>query len=491
MGTDRTTKRPRKRPDTDGAPLYAALAQTLATAIADGHLPAGSRMPSLRVLARQHGLSLNTVLAAYRDLESRGLIAAHERSGYRVCSVIASPDHPLSKRAQRPTGKAQVDLMTQLLAAQAQPGMFDLAFAAPRGRRFYPTARLARHTAAVLRRTHDVPGRYALPPGSPRLRAGIARRAAQMGMRLAAESIVLTHGAVEALQLALRATTRAGDTVGIEAPSYFNLYPLLDSLQLRALEIPTHPRDGLDVDVAESLLQAGRLQALVVMPTVHNPLGCTMPVAHKRRLAALAARHRVAVIEDLVYAELQFQEPLSPAVKAFDDAGWVIACSGYSKTLAPDYRLGWVEGGRFTDAIARLKFTNSASQSLLLCEALAGLMDDGLDRHMRLLRRIYQQQVERVRHLVATHFPPGTRATQPAGGFLLWLELPHRCDAGHLFQDALAEGIVVMPGQVYSQGARYRHCLRLSCALEIDAHYESAIARLGQLAHSQLELPER
>lgn len=124
-------------------------------------------------------------------------------------------------------------------------------------------------------------------------------------MNLAAEDILLTHGAMEALHLALRAVTRPGDSVGIEAPSYFNLYPLLASFGLKAIEIPTHPRQGLDLDTVESLLTDKRIAALVAMPTVHNPLGFTMPLAAKKRLAKLVNAHRIPLIEDALYAELQ------------------------------------------------------------------------------------------------------------------------------------------------------------------------------------------
>jgi len=224
------------------------------------------------------------------------------------------------------------------------------------------------------------------------------------------------------------------------------------------------------------------LAALVVMPTVHNPLGCTMPVAAKQRLAALAAARRLPVIEDIVYAELQHTEPLQPLLKAFDREGWVMVCAGFSKTLAPDYRIGWLEGGRFSERIALLKFHSSGAESRLLGDAVAAFLEAGsYEHHLRRMRRLYREQTGRVRQLVAQHFPPGTRATEPTGGFLLWLELPG-VDTRQLFEQALAEDIVFMPGQVYSRGARYRHCLRLSCCQMLDDRYVAGIARIGALA---------
>lgn len=463
-------------------PLYESLAFEIEQAVLSGRLPPGASLPSLRECAAQRTLSLNTVMAAYRVLEDRGLIEARPQSGFYVRGMLPEPRQSLRVAPAEAIVKGQEDLMAQVLEAQRQAGHIDLAFAGPRGKRFYPGERLARISASLLRHRANLVSTYALPPGSPLLREQIAKRAVRLGMELDAEQIVLTHGAVEALQLALRAVTRPGDQVAVEAPSYFNLYPLLTSLGLKALELPTHPRTGLDLDAVEKVFTNRQVAALVTMPTVHNPLGCTMPVASKERLARLAAAAEVPVIEDAIYAELQFQSPLQPTVKAFDREGWVMVCSGFSKTLAPDYRIGWMEGGRFGEAVRRLKFTSSASESMLLSEALGVFLESGgYEHHLKVLRRLYQAQVCTVRSHVARHFPYGTRATQPEGGFLLWVEAPTGVDSLALFKAALAERIVIMPGQVYSSGARYRNCFRLSCCQELDDRFLGALKKLGQL----------
>ncbi|HBS62055.1 MULTISPECIES: PLP-dependent aminotransferase family protein [Stenotrophomonas] len=467
------------------ANLYQSLADEMADAIHSGRLPAGARLPSLRGLAAQRRLSLNTVIAAYRQLEDAGLVMPRPKAGFVVSPRLPEPTRSLRQAPSLATAPAQQVMMARVLAAQQQPGVVDLAFAGPRGKRFYPGAKLARSTAQVLRRSAGMVETYARPNAATRLLEQIVRRGPRLGLHTSVERLVLTHGAMEALQLALRAVTRPGDAVGIEAPSYFNLYPLLGSLGLKAIELPTDPRHGLDVDAVEAQLQHRALAAIVAMPSVHNPLGCTMPVAAKQRLAALVNQFRIPLIEDAVYAELQYQEPLAPLLKSFDDEGWVMVCSSFSKTLAPDYRIGWLDGGRFAADIQLLKFQSTGAESRLLGEAVAAFLEAGsYEHHLRGLRRLYSEQVGRVRSLIAQHFPPGTRATQPTGGFLLWVELPVDIEAGTLFDLALAEGVVFMPGQVYSRGARYRHCLRLSCCQELDERYVGAIATLGRIAHT-------
>ena len=466
---------------------YVQLADELEQTLARGTLPPGGRLPSIRDTSQARGLSRNTVVAAYRLLEDRGLIEARPQSGYFARARLAEPGPPPTDLPAdaHTTESTVLDLIGTVLRAQQNPEFIDLGLACPRGSDFYPVAKLARITSQLLRHNPQMISTYALPPGSLRLRTQIARRGMALGMTLDPEAIVPTHGCLEAIQLALRAVTRPGDTVGLETPTYFNLLPLLSSLGLRVVEIPTDPSRGLSVDAVEALLSAGALQAIVAMPTVQNPLGSTMPLEAKQRLAQLVNRYRVPLIEDALYAELQFAATPSPTVKAFDRDGWVIICASYTKTLAPDFRVGWVEGGRFTEAIKRLKFSSSVAEPAVLSETIGLFLESGgYDHHLRALRSRYALQVAQVRTLIARYFPPGTRATAPSGGFLIWVELPVDVDTVELFRRAIAEKISLIPGMLNSPSGRYRHALRLSCCYPLDARYEAALARIGQLATS-------
>lgn len=472
------------------ATLYQQLAEDLSLAIARGTLPPGSRLPSVRRTSQSRQLSLNTVVAAYRVLEDRGLIEARPQSGYYVRARLPSPARPAMTQSSvaKPTESKVLDLIGAVLDAQQTPGFIDLALACPRGSDFYPGNKLARLMGQILRRQPGMVSTYALPPGSERLRVQIARRSLELGMALQAENIILTNGCMEALQLALRAVTKPGDAVGLESPTYFNLLPLFASLGLKAVEIPTDPQHGISVDAVELLLSEGRISALVAMPNVHNPLGCSMPLEAKKRLARLVNHYQVPLIEDGLYAELQFSDTQAPAAKAFDEDGWIIFCTSYTKTLAPDFRIGWMEGGRFGPALRKLKFASSVAQPMVLSETLGAFLESGgYDHHLRALKRHYAQHVEKVRGLIARHFPAGTRATDPAGGFLIWLELPEGCDSVALFHAAIAENISIMPGPLYSPGGRYRSAMRLSCCYPLDERYVAALTRVGMLAQQQLK----
>ncbi|GGY26704.1 aminotransferase-like domain-containing protein [Paludibacterium paludis] len=468
--------------------LYLQLADELALAIDRGALPAGGRLPSVRESGQARGVSRNTVLAAYRLLEDRGLIEARPRSGYFVRPGLPAPVRRGSETAGEPrvTDTSVLDLIGAVFANQSNPDFIDLSLACPRGSHFYPVTRLAKIVNQLLRRQPHMISTYALPPGSARLRTQIARRGFRLGATLDPDRIVLTHGCLEALQLALRAVARPGDAVGLESPTYFNLLPLLSNLGLSVVEIPTDPERGMSVDAVEALLATGRLKAIVAMPTVQNPLGATMPLEEKKRLARLVNHYRVPLIEDALYAELQFCAVPSASVKAFDTGGWVILCSSYTKTLAPDFRIGWLEGGRFGEAIRKLKLVSSVAEPAVLSEAVGLFLESGgYDHHLRTLRQRYATQVARVRALVARHFPEGTRSTSPAGGFLVWVEMPDGVDCEVLFHQAMAENISLIPGLLSSPSGKYRNAIRLSCCHELDDRFVAALARVGQLAREQ------
>lgn len=470
--------------DMQESTLYQQLAQTLAEAIHVGTYPPGSRLPAIRRCASNHQLSVNTVLAAYRILEDRGLIEARPQSGYYVRSVLPSVKSSGDRQAQvRSPSSEKLDLIDAVFAAQNHPDYTNISLACPQNSDFFPTAKISRIMASLLRREPSLIGRYALPPGSERLRREVARRSMDLGIRLTLEDITLTHGCMEALQLALRTVTQPGDCVGIETPTYFYLFPLLASLGLRVIEIPTDPQFGLSLDALELLLQERRIQAIVAMPTVQNPLGCSMKLEEKKRLAEMVNRYQVPLIEDGLYGELQFCWPLSPAVKAFDREGWVLYCTSFTKTVAPDFHVGWIAAGRFTGKLARLKSVSSLTESRLLSKTLGHFLESGgYDHHLRTLRRRYAAQLDEARSIIARHFPQGTRATLPSGGFVFWVELPDNVDSVQLFHRLLQEKICLTPGALYTLSDRCNSALRLSCCYPFDERYTYALKRTGALA---------
>jgi DNA-binding transcriptional MocR family regulator len=210
-----------------------------------------------------------------------------------------------------------------------------------------------------------------------------------------------------------------------------------------------------------------------------------MPEERRRRLVELCAGHGVPILEDDVYGELAHDEARPRAVQSYDRDGSVLLCSSFSKTLTPGYRVGWLVPGRWREEVLRLKNARGVSAAPSAQLAVARYLErGGFDRLLRQLRRRYRELLLRTSAAVVAHFPSGTRVTRPAGGHVLWVELPASFDALPFFERALERGIGTAPGPIFSATGRFRHCLRLNAAVEWTQRVEWALAELGRLARA-------
>jgi DNA-binding transcriptional MocR family regulator len=310
---------------------------------------------------------------------------------------------------------------------------------------------------------------------------------AHAGCTLGPDDLVLTAGCQDALTLSLRAVAKPGDIVAIESPTFYGILQAIESQGMQALEIATDPEHGMVPEALQRALGRWPIRACVMMPSFGNPLGHLSPEARKAALVDLLRAHGVPLIEDDVYGELTFHGPRPWAAKAYDSQGEVLYCSSFSKTLGAGLRVGWVAPGRYRERIAYLKYATSQAVASLPTLAVADYLEQGgYDRFLRRVRRQYERHMLWVRALVQRYFPAGTRVTRPRGGYVLWVELPAGCDALELQRRALAAGISVAPGPVFSPTGRYPHHLRLSCAQPDTRAADIALARLGALATEQV-----
>jgi DNA-binding transcriptional MocR family regulator len=199
-------------------------------------------------------------------------------------------------------------------------------------------------------------------------------------------------------------------------------------------------------------------------------------------LAELIGRWNLPLIEDDLYGDLAYQEARPYPVKAFDRKGIVLLCTSYSKVLSPGYRVGWVAPGRFKREVERLKcLTSVAVPSLPQLVIAEFLQSGGYARHLRRLRTVLAGQVEFVRQAIAKYFPPGTRISRPAGGYMLWVELSPRISALKLYRAALEHHISIMPGMIFSVTGKYKNHIRLNCGLAWSDTLDKALMTLGRL----------
>ena len=485
--------------------LYEALAREIEDMVARQVLLPGERLPSVRQQYARRGASPGTVFQAYYLLEARGVIESRPRSGYYV-SPARAPDpvpgaqpgpqpnphpHPRPQpdpEASRPDGAPRSVDVSELVfgvleaARSRQVVPFGSAFPSPE---LFPLPRLAREVASSMRRLDPWSSVTDLGAGNGELRRQIALRYQLDGAPVSAGDIVVTNGALEALNLCLQAVARPGDTVLIESPSFYAALQALERLQLKAVEVATHPRQGMQLDALAEALQRHRPAACWLMTSFQNPLGSLMPAEKKQALVALLAAHGVPLIEDDVYGELYFGARRPALAKRYDAPGaqgLVLHCSSFSKCLAPGFRVGWAAPGRYAQAVERLKLGTSLAAAMPSQLALASYLGQGgYDRHLRQLRSALKTQQGRMLAALAEHFPAGTRVTHPEGGYFLWVVLPDGVDALALHAAALDIGIGIAPGPMFSAKREFRNCLRLNYGHPWTAEHEAAVAMLGQL----------
>jgi DNA-binding transcriptional MocR family regulator len=462
---------------------YERIADDIARLIDSGTFRPGDGIPALRELSRQLGVSITTVLQAYHLLEARGLIEARDRSGFYVCTAHPSalPEPDISAPGPDPTEVSMRELVTEIsLADTRHPDLVQLGAAHPNAR-LAATKALNRTSASVARRMGHRAGMYDYVPGCKALRVQIAQRALSSGCRLGPDEVVITTGCTESISLCLRAVCHPGDTVAIESPTGFDVLLSLDVLGLQALEIPTHPRDGISLDALRFALDHHPVSACLVVSNYNNPLGSCMPDENKRELVDLLASRDTPLIENDIFGEIHFQDRRPGVAKAYDDKGLVMLCSSFSKSLCPGYRVGWVVPGRFMASIRWLKYTASLASPTLSEYAIAEFLAGGsYDPYIRRIRRIYERHVGALSQAVRRFFPPECRLTRPGGGFVLWVQLPARVDSLHLYRQALGAGIAITPGYLFSPTNQYRNFIRLNAANWSD-ETEKAIQHLGKM----------
>ncbi|MCR1829143.1 GntR family transcriptional regulator MpaR [Pseudomonas chengduensis] len=462
---------------------YEKFADEIAELIRTGVLGPGEKVPSVRHASRTYGVSPSTVFQAYYLLEDRGLIQARARSGYFVREHAKRPLHEpeLTAHAAQTTEVDVSELVFSVLASLKDPHTvpFGSAFPSPD---LFPLPRLAKSMAHALRRLSPHEIIADMTAGNADLRRQIALRYMVSGVMLPMEELVISNGAMEALNLCLQCVTQPGDLVAIESPTFYACLQVLERLQLKAVEIPVHPREGIDPGALSESLKQLPIKACWFMSSLQNPLGASMSEEKKQALYELLVEHQVPLIEDDVYAELYFGSHPPKPVKSFDREGLVMHCSSFSKSLAPGYRIGWVAGGRYAEQIARLKLMTTISPSVPAQAALADyLQHGGYDRHLRKLRHGLEMQQSAMLASAARHFPASTRVTRPSGGYFLWFEFPERLDSLQLLRLALAQGISLAPGPIFSASQGFRHCARLNYGHPWNPRSEQAMEVLGRL----------
>jgi DNA-binding transcriptional MocR family regulator len=453
---------------------YETLALNLQALIENNHFAAGYKLPSIRKLSEQWHYSIDTVQKALNLLEDRGYVQPVAKSGYYVQArtlpnAAACTQAPDSIVLEPPVNLEVANQIAMLLRSSTREGVAPLGVAFP-AHELLPIATLRRSYATVNRTRPDLLtlGSH-VEPNQPELVQQLQQRFELMGMKLKRDELVITDGCTEALSLALQSVAKHNDIVAVESPGYYLLLQMIESLGLRALEIPSSPENGMSLEALEIAVKQTRIAACIVCPTASNPMGSVMPDANRKKLLELAEKYDF------------------PIVKAGKQSDRVLMCGSFSKSLSPSLRIGYVAGGKYAAQVLSKKRILSGSTNPITQVAVAHYLEKGsFERHLRTLRQQFETQVRAMGSLVLKHFPQGTRISEPKGGFVLWVELPGDIDTAALFNKAIARKVAYMPGSVFSASGLYKNCLRLNCGHPVTDDTAVAIAKLGALFDASL-----
>jgi DNA-binding transcriptional MocR family regulator len=468
--------------------LYLQVAEGIEKMIGEEILKIGDKLPSVRVLSEEYGISMGTAFQAYYHLEGKGLIEARPKSGYYVrFNFRRMPGLPRIAEPEPVTSEVSVEeMISEVFNNISSDDLINFSLAFP-PQELLPAAKLNKALIHAMRSSKQHGLNYEHIQGNLELRRQLAKLAFNWGGKFSEEDVVVTAGCLEALVMCLKAVTKPGDTVAIENPTYFSIFQVIESLGLKVLELPGDPVTGVDPEQLEQAIKKFPVSACVFVPNFSNPLGACMPDEKKKALVELITRHRIPLIEDDIYGELYFGRHRPKTCKSFDKEGWVLHCSSFSKSLAPGYRIGWAIPGRFTQQVLRLKLMHTVTGTTITQMAIAHFLGIGrYEYHLKKLRKALHTQCLRYVQGIMQYFPENTKVSRPQGGFVLWLELDKKLNVYRLYKEALRHHIAVAPGQLFSAQKQFGNCVRISYARPWDQEVEEGLKTLGNLIRKMI-----
>ena len=453
--------------------------------IDNGTLAPGAKAPSVRQMSRIAGCSMSTVHHAYGLLETAGVFTALPRSGFYIEEAASRRDSRTAAAADNAQAAREISISELILRifsswSNSEIQQFGAIYASSD---LFPVEEVNRHFRRVLR-TNSSKGADTVSStqGDPALREMLARRYVDHGVALSANDIVLTAGGMHALSLCINILTKPGDIVLIESPTMFPVFTALEHRGLRAVEIDYSPRHGLDPDQFEYLTDRHDIRACVLMPAHHYPTGVSTPENAVRKIVQTARRKNVPIIENGGYMDLQFGRSCMPTLKRFDEAGLVLQVASFSNTLAPGYGIGWLVPGRFREQFLQMKFASNLISGGIFQRAVADYMQSGnFNRHLRNLRGKLLARMEQGIDLIGEYFPPGCKVVKPSGGFMCWVEGPPGFDSIAACRDALARGVGLPPGPLFSVREAFRNCIGLNLSFPWTADAKARLKAIGEL----------
>jgi len=461
--------------------LYREISGNIARLIREKVLKAGDKLPSVRLLCQEHGISMNTAKRVFWELEAQSLIESKPQSGYFVSQLPYQrlPLPAISKPLPVGNNNEPDGLIKKIYSTRGKKGITYFSMGMPSSE-LLPLAKLNKEIMLATRRLPASGTEYEPLEGNENLRRMIASRSVSWRGNLRESDVITTAGCMNALSFCMMALAKAGDTIAMESPCYPGSLLLARSLGLKVLELPTHPATGVEIDALKKVIN--KINLCLLVPNFNTPFGSCMPEENKKEVVALLAKHGIPLIEDDIYGDLYFGTQRPKCCKTFDEEGNVLLSSSFSKTLAPGYRVGWVVPGKHKEQILKLKFVHALSSSSITHEAVANFLASGrYDTHLRKMRAALQQNYIRYIDAITEFFPEGTKVSRPQGGLALWVEFDKKVNTSDLFDIAIKQKISIAPGRMYTLQDQFENCMRVSLGLVVTEEVRGKLKVLGRM----------
>ena len=492
-------------------PIFRQICKQIRELVDSGRLPAGTRLPATRDMARDLRVNRATVRAAYEALSTLGYVAAGVGQGTFIKEPSATNTagngaghggDPATPADATPTPTPFGERFTRFSRGVEQLARFprrerlttdhpepvDFAALFP-DETYFPVQvfRQIVHRLLIHRERAREVLQYSAPEGDPVLRAAIARELSRAGANVSQDDIIVVNGTQQGIDLLLRLFVDPGDHVLIESPTYSSILPALGFYGAQLLEVPMTPT-GLDLNVLSRLLTERRPKLLYTMPSFHNPTGISQSLEKRRALLELVRRHQLPLIEDDYEKDLGVPADQLPSLKALDPDGLIMHLGSFSKGLFPGLRLGYIAAPPpVIERLTLLKRYSDLHTSSLTQAAVAEFLNAGhYDRHLKRLQSIYGQRRAAILSALERHLPPEVNWTRPEGGYALWVTLPPSVPALELLAAAREEGVIFTPGSYFFAQTPTQNGFRLSIAHTDLPAIERGAEVLGRLIRQQM-----
>jgi DNA-binding transcriptional MocR family regulator len=481
--TSTTQSPPHGLPGSTAAPLSERLAARFGEQIGQGLLVAGARLPSVRDCARRHEVSPSTVVAAYDLLQARGLVEARRQRGFfvrerRGAGEVAMAGPGASSSAKVQSGKASAAAEADAMSTRPRPvdatalirGMFaGTSRQAGPGSGTLPEAwldgDLLQRALRKALSSYDGGLRYGEPAGDLRLRSVLAQRLGDLGIHAEPGQIATTLGATHALDIVARALLSPGDAVLVDEPGWAVEFARLSRMGMRLLPVPRGPL-GPDLVAVANLAREHKPKLYVTVSVLHNPTGCSLPLAGAHQVLKLAEAHGFTIVEDDTYS--WFAPSHAPRLAALDGLARTIYISGFSKMLAPNWRVGFMAAApELIERLVDTKMISTLTTPSLLEQSVAWCLEQGLlRRHADRVCDLLDAARTRTRRLAEA---AGCSFVTPPQGLFGWVETGADTDA--LAQTLLDTGWLLAPGSLFHAERRARSTMRINFASTQDARF--------------------